>query len=105
MAQQLDLPAAHRDDPARAEPLGAAVLAVGARGGRRHHEQHRGEEGADHRAYLRSISARIRSTRKPACTMRDASSASSWQMSQVAAWPSVKQESRLLWPMVLSHSQ
>ncbi|MBF8287188.1 MAG: hypothetical protein HW381_296, partial [Candidatus Rokubacteria bacterium] len=43
----------------------------------------------DHFAYFRSISARMRSVECPAFCMRDASSASSMQMSHVAAWLSV----------------
>jgi hypothetical protein len=42
-----------------------------------------------HRPYLRSISARTWATSCPAAAMRDASSASFMQMSQVGAWPSV----------------
>jgi hypothetical protein len=41
----------------------------------------------------------------PAFCIRDASSASSMQMSHVAAWPSVKQDSSVLCPWLLSQPQ
>src|SRR3990172_489902 len=47
------------------------------------------EMASHHLPYFLSISVRICATVYPAFTMRDASSASSIHMSQVAAWPSV----------------
>ncbi len=67
----------------------AVLLAMRERRGRHESEHEEEEQAAHHRPYARSISARIRSIGYPAFAMRDASSASSRQMSQVAAWPSV----------------
>jgi hypothetical protein len=61
------------------------MLAVGRRRDGQEDEQRRREESGDHRPYFRSISILICAIEYPAFAMRDASSASSKQMLQVAA--------------------
>jgi hypothetical protein len=92
MGQQLDPVPLDADGARRPEWWRVRVLvapAVGRRRNRQQREEERPEQARDHRAYCRSISARIRSAEYPAFCIRDASSASSMQMSHVAAWPSV----------------
>jgi hypothetical protein len=85
VAQELHPVALHSDGAGASGRLGAAMLAVGRRrGGQEDEERHRQEAG-DHRPYFRSISVVICAIEYPAFAMRDASSASSRQMLQVAA--------------------
>src|SRR5262249_23265198 len=106
--EQLDPVSLHGDPAGSGGGPAVAVrsgLAVAGGGDGPEGEQRQQDRAQGHRPYARAISALIRANGSPAFTMRDASSASSMQMLQVAAWPSVKQDRRLLCPRCLSHSQ
>ena len=88
VAGELNAVAIDREGTRQFERLRGAVLVPVGSGGDGQREDDEPEEQG-HRPYFRSISARIRATSYPAAAMRDASSASSMQMPQVGAWPSV----------------